>query len=630
MGVVNGRDGVKAGSGRVVGCCTGGPGHRAQFGCFFFPPSFSIPAGAVEINRLHATANPSDFPSELDGLPWQPASLPDDWYQSGKTSDSYWYRFVLSGTSGNGLDRDRNVALYFPMASENLTVYLNGIWLGQSGTDGPVLGRSHNIPQFFVFAPERLNPGENTFLFRVRAETPAQGLLDRVYLGNVPDLQPVYEWKFFSRVSVVKWLTGVMLLMSPILAGFWLYRQRDAAYGIFSLVLLFWGLHNLNLIVVEIPVSGKVWETFTILTLGWTVSAVIWFDHRFLNVTRPAVEKALLLHSLAGLMLFLTPDYPSLLFWGYGIWYQFLVLFGLYATVFLFSVFLGQGSWDAYLMLLVGAVIVVCGVHDILLVNHFWPRFDGFVIQYSALPTVVLFTWFLIRRFIRALNTAEELTRSLERQVYEKQQAIEAQYSRLYRLEKEQVLSEERERMMRDMHDGFGGSLVSLAALLQKQQGEVFVRAHGKVQECITDLRLVIDSLDPMLGDLNTLLATVRVRMLGQLESAGVELEWDVTELPEGTSFSPQRNLHIMRILQEAMTNSIKHSGSRKLRLSSRAEKDGTVKITVRDFGTAGILSFDSGRGIENMRWRAGQLGGKLVFTENGEGISVRLVLPAP
>ncbi len=600
---------------------------------FVFLPTFHAfsPSVSAPINRVDVTQSNASSLVELGDAVWKPSNLPDDWLLSEKNAQQYWYRHSLV------IDTlpDDTMAVYLPMVSHNAAVYVNGTWVGQGGSFESPVARHHSQPLIFEFSPNLLLPGENDIHIRVKAETHLQGLLDEIYVGPQDALKKAFILKTLIRVSLVKWITGVMLVMAFVLACFWGYRRYDSAYGVFSLVLLFWGLHNLNLFIVDVPLPAKHWETVAILTLGWTVSSVIWFDHRYLNKPRPLIEKIMAAHSLAGLFLFFTPDYASLLFWGYKVWYAFLMLFGLYASYFLFSVYLREKSLDAFLMLLVGSVIVVFGVHDILLVNNYWSRFDGFIIQYSAIPTVILFGWFLLRRFLLSLETAENLARTLEDRVKAKQNELEEQYERLYALEKARVLSQERERMMRDMHDGFGGSLVSLSNMFQKQGGDVFLKAQEKVQNCITDLHLVIDSLDPMLGDITTLLATMRVRLVSQLESAGVTLEWNVCEIPQAQEFSPQQSLHIMRIIQEAITNSIKHSGSSVITLSTFIESDSRITIRVKDYGGRsgeksggdGGLSRSNGHGLSNMEWRAKQVGGDLDITIEPGGTEIRLSL---
>ncbi len=602
-----------------------------------FSPSHITPVKQISVTQSEASSLQALKASQKpDGATWRSENLPDDWALSDKTAQQYWYRHTFH-IDTPPVD---TMAVYLPMVSHNAAVYVNDVWVGQGGTFSSPIARNHNQPLFFSFSPSLLGIGENHIYIRVASETYLQGVLDKLYIGPQASLQSAYDVKSLVRVSVVKWITGVMLVMAFVLACFWGYRRYDSAYGVFSLVLLFWGLHNLNLFIVDVPIPAKHWETLTILTLGWTVSSIIWFDHRYLNKPRPLIEKIMGVHSVVGVLLFFTPDYASLLFWGYKVWYAFLVLFGIYSSYFLFSVFLLEKSRDAFMMLLVGAIIVVFGVHDILLVNNHWSRFDGFIIQYSAIPTVILFGWFLLRRFLLSLETAENLARTLEERVRLKQSELEEQYERLYALEKARVLSEERERMMRDMHDGFGGSLVSLSSMFQRQGGDVFLKAQQKVQNCITDLHLVIDSLDPMLGDLTTLLATMRVRLVSQLENAGVTLEWNVSEIPQSQAFSPQRSLHIMRIIQEAITNSIKHSGSSVITLSTSIVSDSHIEICVKDYkinggdelgvgsGSEESVVQGSGHGLNNMKWRAKQIGGDLDVTIDLRGAEVVLSLP--
>ena len=163
-----------------------------------------------------------------------------------------------------------------------------------------------------------------------------------------------------------------------------------------------------------------------------------------------------------GLGLFLLPDVASVLHIGYRVWDAFIMIFGVYAIFHLIKVYRKHSDPDVYLMLLVGMPILVFGFHDILMINHYVDRRDGLTMQYSVIPSVILFSWFLVRRFVQSINKAENLTATLEQRVTEKQEELQQQYEKLKSLEKESVLAEERERLMRDMHDGIGGQLISL------------------------------------------------------------------------------------------------------------------------------------------------------------------------
>ncbi len=590
---------------------------------------FSVDETEHSVIRLSQfEAAPLDSPEQhqSQNLNWQSVHLPDDWTYHEQNNPLWIYRIELNKSDVNA----EQLAIYLPSVTHNVAVYINDIWIGQSGTFSDPVSRHHNEPLLFSFSPSLLHNETNTLKLIVKAAYYQQGLLDEVYLGDHLTLSNAHDWKYFIRVDFIRWVTVAMYALSGLIMLFWLSRPQDVIYGIFSIELFFWATHNLNLFVSNIPVSSRLWEAMTMSTLGWTVIAMIFFNHRFVGYSSKRVEQFILLFGFSGIGIFFLPDIASILTIGYRIWDSFLLVFGSYAILHLLYAYVQKTSTDIYLMLLAGIPILVFGLHDILMVNHFIDRRDGLIIQYSVVPAALLFTWFLVRRFVQSLNKAEQLAHTLESRVKQKQLALHQQYEQLKHLEKETVLSEERERIMRDMHDGIGGQLVSTLVMLQDCKGEVYDKIRHKIEHSLTDLRFVIDSLDPLLSDIPTLLGMMRLRLLDQLEAANIELEWEVTELPEVADMSPRRCLHIMRIVQEAINNSIKHSSTDKMRLQTGILDNKNIYIDIHDYGSGlqQCATF-SGRGIDNMNYRASEIGGNLEMLNTDTGFCVRLVLQA-
>ncbi|MEJ2395470.1 MAG: hypothetical protein P8Z77_11980 [Candidatus Thiodiazotropha sp.] len=384
---------------------------------------------------------------------------------------------------------------------------------------------------------------------------------------------------------------GALVLM------FWVIRPQDRVYGWFALELFIWATHNLNLLVNQIPFSTRLWEAMTMSTLGWTVVTMVFFNHRFVGSRNKMAEWLLFVVTLFGIGIFLLPDVTSVLRYGYTYWDGLLALIGSYAIYHHSHVYWQWQEGDVYLMLVAGIPILVCGLHDILVVNRHLDVRDGLIIQYSAIPALALFSWFMIRRFVHSVNLLEKMTQTLEQQVAEKEQALRDQFRRLTQYEKEQALISERERIMWDMHDGIGGQLVSLITLLDSHSCPVFERVRSRLHNSLADLRLVIDSLDPLLSDLPTLLGMMRKRLLDQVSNHGIELEWCVTDLPPIGEFRPRRYLHIKRIVQEAVTNSVKHADTDRITLTTGV-KEGDISqiyIDIVDYGR-GISDKDKTR----------------------------------
>lgn len=231
------------------------------------------------------------------------------------------------------------------------------------------------------------------------------------------------------------------------------------------------------------------------------------------------------------------------------------------------------------------------------------------------------------RRVSRALAESQRLNATLEERVREKQRELERQFDTLQRLTREAAVAEERRRLMADMHDGIGASLISTLSLVEcgEASGEQVAAA---LRECIDDLRLAIDSLEPADGDLAPVLGGLRYRLEPRLKAHGIALDWQVQELPRLACLTPPNVLNVLRILQEAFTNVLKHARAKRIRVATAVDS-GRVAIEVSDDGRGfdGTPS-EHGHGLDNMRKRATAIGGDLRIAQSAAGTTLSLSLP--
>lgn len=552
--------------------------------------------------------------------------LPDDWYFNHQRQTDIWYRAKIH------LEKDHVPfwGVYLPSVAHNAAVFVNGIWIGQGGSFTNPVSRHHNEPLFFEFSNDLVKDGYNEISIHVKTQYYGQGLLDQFYVAPSEQLKSHYAWKHFWRVSFITWVTAAMFVMAVVVLVFYLARPQDIVYGIFFLELMFWSIHNLNLFISDISMSTRLWEAIIMGTLGWTVIAMIFFNHRFVGYRVVWVEKVCLAIGVLGIVMLFLPSIEAIHTVGYKIWDSFLVVIGCYAVFHLIYVYRKTPSIDVLLMLLVGIPMLIFGFHDILVVNHLHDKRDGLIIQYSTIPAAILFSWFLLKRFIGAVNEAEQLNLTLEQRITQREQELNVQFEKVKGLEKERVLSGERERIMRDMHDGIGGQLVSLVSMLRGHSGVIFRDVQRKIEESITDLRFVIDSLDPSIQDLPTLLGMLRYRLSSQLESAPINLKWSVTDLPASPCLTSNASIHILRIIQEAITNTLKHSQATELEVKTGVvERDGQqyIYIDVKDNGVGIDETRSKGNGLKNMQYRADKIGAELYVDSGKEGTRIRLTI---
>ena len=154
------------------------------------------------------------------------------------------------------------------------------------------------------------------------------------------------------------------------------------------------------------------------------------------------------------------------------------------------------------------------------------------------IPLFVVMGWILTRRFVRSLNETDALNAGLEQRVAERHASLEREQAKLQALTRQQTISEERERIMTDMHDGLGAQLI--ATLNSVERGDTASQqVVASLRACIDDLRLAIDSLEPSEGDLLLVLGSLRYRVETRLKRLGIALDWQVGEVPKLAGLTP-------------------------------------------------------------------------------------------
>jgi signal transduction histidine kinase len=244
----------------------------------------------------------------------------------------------------------------------------------------------------------------------------------------------------------------------------------------------------------------------------------------------------------------------------------------------------------------------------------------------------------------------EDLARQAEVAVHAVRLTTDLQRSR------EQLVAsreEERRRLRRDLHDGLGPTLASLALrldaarkLVRRKPGdaeELLSRLKDQTQDTVGDVRRLVYGLRPPALDDLGLLAAVRQQAEGHgfvahdalptdevIEKGRVVFALDASEdlfpLPAAVEVAAYR------IIQEAMTNVARHARARTCRVRFSVDRAGGVlELEVTDDGVGMPEDRRAGVGLSSMRERAEELGGTLVVEPGPEGgTRVLARLPVP
>lgn len=528
------------------------------------------------------------------------------------------------------LNVDQNITIHYP----------DGDLVGNGGNMATPVARNKHRPLLFRLHRQALIPGAVlTFELAAPRKTAA---LANVYIGPGAEMEATWQHNSLMRQGIVKVLAATLLIAALLIGSIWLFYPRRKEYLWYAIGTALWALHSTNHIIRDIPVSDWLWAALIPFTIGLSILSIITMIYYYLpqgekgerRHTRP------LLYLWAGSLtlaipLFLLPYDSGSQAKYHVVWYGLLVMLFALVLAYVVQLYWEKQTTKRLLFVLCGFAMLVFGVHDIwVFANKELAR--PYLLHFAAMFTLLTQYFLLVRRFVSSLRETQYYAQHLEELVDEREQELAANYQKMRVLEQEKAVVDERERIMRDIHDGFGGHLVSTLAMLERPDARL-PAIKENIQDALNDLRLVIDSLDFDSQEITTALGMFRSRTSRKIKQAGFDLRWAVEDIDTPAGFGAEKTLQLLRIVQEAVTNSIKHSGGTTITIStSTDDNSGRSFVQIADNGRGIADTYQPGKGLASMRKRAERIGAQLTISPNltGAGTAVRISLeqavPAP
>lgn len=496
------------------------------------------------------------------------------------------------------------------------SVYWNGwnipLWIALDGTAGATL------PQ--------------TILLRIERPRGSGGGLSSLWVGTDDSLNWRYRLRYLVQVQLPYGSSAAFLAVGLFSLCVWLRLRGETVYLLFFAIALASFLRTLHYHVGEsrLPISDEWFSWITINATFWMVLITQFFLNHLHQ--RPLRWLNVLVVSVTLLIGVLTLPWLSFLLDAYTLAplaYIALTLVGLLVAGVGCRLCWRAGSRDGLLLSAWGIMGMLLAVYDWLLQNNYVSIESIYFGPFNNIGAFLIFMIITYRRFLEANNNVRLANASLQRRLREREQELEETHRRLREIARIQTLHDERMRLTQDMHDGMGSSLVT--ALLAVERGNVDAAMVADVlKNCIDDLKLTIDSMEPVEADLLLLLANLRYRLGPRLESAGIRLRWEVADVPRMEWIDPRNALHILRILQEAFSNIVKHAAATEIRVATSVDGD-TVLVSISDNGRGFPLAdgmAKGGRGLRSQQRRAASIGAEIALASDAGGTRLSLRLP--
>lgn len=441
-----------------------------------------------------------------------------------------------------------------------------------------------------------MHAGANVIDVRVEAEPLFRQGLTRVYVAWGPVGRDLYEERYSMEITTL-FMFGAAALVGGLLAfAFWLRERAEDALLWYAVTAVAWATVSLPWLHGSFTPAAFATGSLAFIARYVYAPPLLILCLRDARLRMPRMERAIWAASLAGILVAGLAGHATeavaITAWGS------VYVAALVALLVLITARQQGRNWVSWMLAVAIAVVVLLTLHDIARWMQ-WIDYDAPTLAHFHIPVVLL-----------AIGTqiANRHFRAAERV---------------------KALADERQRIMADMHDGIGSSLVGLLGSVQSRETSR-EEIEQRVQNVLQDLRLTVDALAPIEGDLGVVLGNVRHRMRAAIEKSGAKLVWNVQPLPALDYLTPTAVLAIERIVLEALTNALRHASARTVNVSAelsatRAE----VIVTVADNGTGMEINGSSGQGLRNMRTRAHSIGARISIESSPAG-GTRLELALP
>lgn len=601
--------------------------------CVTFAGQAADSSDLVEISEAQFALSDSASPPILPTDQWHPVMLPHYWkkefYEKGRSG---WYSLHLQLKAPPVNVR----GIYLPKLSMNAAVFLNGQFIGDGGTFDEPVARNWNRPLLFTVPPALWRSGENIIDVHLKGY-PYDIQLSPLQVGDIKLLQRQFELRKLLQNDISAILFPETLTVSFFMFALWVRRRKDTSYLWFALSVLMWSIFSLNLFIHDIPLSAKAWDWVAYGSLTWWTIFLAIFSHRFLKRKRKVLESIYLLFGVSGGLALAFAELGEMN--GVAVfWYSGSILLGFYTAFQLLRHWKVEGSRESGVMGLGIAIVLLTAIHDWIFQSRLISStgFAGFHLNHYSAPIIfMIMAWHLIRRFITALDESEALNRELENRVDAARSEIEISHAQMREMETKQLVADERERISREIHDGLGGNfsngimLVDLILRGATDKEARLLQLKKLLSEGFAELRNVILTMEGEMSTMGKLSTHIGEKTEEVAFLAGLECRIDNSLINEQRTVPHTVSLNLLRIFQEALTNTIKYGDAKTITVNI---KDDAEKITfeIKDDGRG----FDStqrsasGHGLKNMERRCREINAGLnIQSVPGAGTSITVEL---
>jgi signal transduction histidine kinase len=524
---------------------------------------------------------------------------------------------------------EKPLGIYVPKMGLSGNLYLNGHLFDACERGQLKEVRCLHRPYLFTPPTTLWKLGQNELRVEIYATARQINGLSSVWVGDVDVLESrLYRWRYWLQVDLMaglSWLSGLLGLMALVVG---VVLRKDSVYLWFGLTSIVNAVATSSVFMSQPPIDSE-WFSWIVFASRFASGhlLILMFASFFEKLT-PRVQLGVLAYTLISVALMgISGSNRTLVT---VLYLPLLLSIILMPGLMLYWTVKNPKTKHIFATFMMG-LITMASCFD-------WLRFTGdsafvgmYFIPYSYSGVLFMFGGMLLALLAFSLIQSQNQSAELELRVAERTDELNLLHARLLNTEIDRSRTQERQHMLQDMHDGFGSQLV--IAKMMIEQNQMSQESLGRLlEESIGDLYLLVDTMGSSDNYLPNALVDLRFRTQQRLAGTSLKLHWNL-QVDYAPEVSPNAVLQILRLVQEALNNALKHAKATNIHLDfNYDEVDGQLTISVADDGV-GIGSDGQpvyGRGQKNMLARARALGGKLSVSNSQPGTLVQLIVSLP
>ena len=560
-----------------------------------------------------------------------------------KTSELRSHRVSFEFDVPAGDKATTKLALFSTQIIHGGDFYINGHWFFSIPASTPTIRHAWYSPLLAPLPHDFLLSNQPNRI-DIHFQSYQRGfVVPSLSLGPLDVVQEMYgKYMFISNTlaqasNIFCWIVGLFML------SLWFITRSGRLFAYSGGATILWATLFTLALTPELDLAyWQEWRFLLYISTGGLVLLMSLFLIEYSGLRLPPYVRTLMGFSTLGIPTFF-------LIWGTQIEYW-LDIYWTGLVIFLYVISIGillfrkYQQMDAITWVLLGYSIVatLCAYHDYgvqagpLIERHAALLALGvpslllepiFLTHFTLPALLIIVGAILLRVHANNVLAIESANETLEVELIKREQELQRVHAEQRAVIASNAMVEERNRILQDIHDGLGSRLVNL--LLQARTGQISIKNLPiDLQACLEDLRLIVSG--QFLGEVSfkDALEEFCQRAARNLRGVGAVLSYEIAQV-EPKDLAPQMTIHLLRIIQEMIANTIKHAHATECKI--RVQNIGhELKVSVQDNGVGFDLASDNlpmKRGMLGIHKRIKELNAESKLSSDAKGTRLDLVI---